>query len=98
MSVHPNVGSVVNPDIIQHYHAHVYYDPASSRDRAARLRDKPSVTSAGFNTDFFLGFCFKRNPVEQATMFDLVLNLKTARTLGITFPPALLIRADELIE
>jgi hypothetical protein len=26
------VGSVVNPDIIQHYHAHVYYDPASSAD------------------------------------------------------------------
>jgi hypothetical protein len=36
VSVHLNVGSVVNPDIIEHYHAHVYYDPASSRDRAAR--------------------------------------------------------------
>jgi aromatic ring-cleaving dioxygenase len=30
----------MNPEIIQHYHAHVYYDPASSRDRAARLRDR----------------------------------------------------------
>jgi aromatic ring-cleaving dioxygenase len=47
MSVHPNVRSVVNPDIIQHYHAHVYYDPASSRDRAARLRERVAATFPG---------------------------------------------------
>ena len=28
-----------DPEIIKHYHAHIYYDPASSRDRAARLRE-----------------------------------------------------------
>ncbi|MEA3074783.1 MAG: hypothetical protein QOD29_6229 [Alphaproteobacteria bacterium] len=28
-----------DPEIIEHYHAHIYYDPASSRDRAARLRE-----------------------------------------------------------
>jgi len=29
-----------DPDVIRHYHAHVYYDPATTRDRAARLRER----------------------------------------------------------
>jgi ABC-type uncharacterized transport system substrate-binding protein len=54
--------------------------------------------AAHYVGNIFKGTALRQIPVEQPVTFDLAINLKTAASLGLTFPDSLIARADTVIE